>query len=224
MNASEFLACSHNTPCSGMFECHWCAAPCNNLQSHDDAPILPFQRVKTTAKRPGNPYACNGCCIYRRKRISIRSLGNWTRDKQCLKDYSWWMTKDEVRVIKLPTEASMLYENLLFPPLQFAMSLLKEEKESLIQLCAANVMQEIKADTPLYFLLDNRLLTYTTYELEEALKHGTEGKMPGVRALVDLLGPYLPMQKEEEKKKGRPRVEESTKVNNTKKVISSKAS
>ena len=46
------------------------------------------------------------------------------------------------------------------------------------------------AGTELYYTLNNKVLAYSVYELEEGLKGDATGLEPGVRALIELLGPY----------------------------------
>lgn len=220
MLASELFATAHSARCTGKYECHWCGGACTQDHFHDDLPPVPFQKSRSTAKRPSNPYICTGCWLYRRKRVSVQYLHGSYKDRQSLPDHSWWLTDDNVRVIS-PIDHHSLYENLLFPPLRFSVSLLRQEKVNLLQLAEVNDFQEITADTYLKFTLDNRVLTYTIYELEEALKHGPDGKMPGVRALLDHLGPYAISVdiKEEKRGRGRPKASSENKENPTRKII-----
>jgi hypothetical protein len=232
VNPSQLLALSHSTSCKGDEQCHWCAAPCDRFVRCDYDPLVLFidrEKTKSTAKRPNNPYICVGCSLYKRQRITVISLTGKMKDRRCLEDYSWLMTEESIRVI-LPDENYSLYEHLLFPSLKFSLSLLSQDTKSLIQLAVVNDISEIKADTLLSFTIDNRVLQYTIYELEEALKHGSDGKMPGVRALLSLLGPYTPKvtaavanspitSSDDKRKPGRPKNDS----NPTKKTVTVKS-
>lgn len=114
------------------------------------------------------------------------------KDRQAPMTRSWWLTEDKAVVLR-KGDGRLIYPNLLQPPLVFGLLLLTGDRmQSFVHLSSINQLEELKADTPLTFYLDNIEMTYTVYELEEGLRYGTDGKMPGVRALVDLFGPYDP--------------------------------
>ncbi len=211
---SELYAISQGSKCVGSEECHWCGGPCEKNWIHDDPPPVPFVRTKTTAKRPGNLYVCVGCWLYRMERITITYLDRTIKDRQNPKNHSWLITPEKAVSIR-PLDYTDLYPILLNPPLVFSLSLLEDRNTSnLLQLHSLNNHTEIMANTELAFTVDNKLHTYTVYELEEGLRHGTEGKMPGVLALVRILGPYQLQEKKREahrpKKEDRINVPENT--------------
>lgn len=207
IRAGELFAASQEMVCKGTFECHWCASPCTNRWGHDDE-VIPFQRCSTFAKRPGNQFICQGCWLFRRPSISVRSLGDTLTDRQCLMNHSWILTKENIRVLSHKDNSKeILYQRLLKPPLLFALSLKHPltDCKSYLHCVHINDLSIINSDTPLVFTVDNKPHTYTVYELEEGLRHGTEGKMPGVRLLVELLGEFkLPDEIKFEKKEGMP--------------------
>lgn len=188
--ATELYANSQGMICEGDVICHWCGAHCQRRYLHDDPPPIPFVRSRSSARFPSNPYICKGCWLFRRKRLTVWNLGGEFKDGQCPINHSWWITSCESLVIDDNCRVG-LYEYLLRPPLKFALSLIDGEKiENLLHFCPVNDHEKILGDTPLLFHLNNIQHAYTVYELTEALKHGTEGKEPGVRALIALLGPY----------------------------------
>jgi hypothetical protein len=205
--ASELYALSQGGKCTGKEECYWCTAPCERKWVHDDAPPVPFTKKKTTAKRPGNLYICTGCWMYRMERITIRFLDNTFKDRQKPQSHSWWITKEDARSIG-KYDYDTLYSYLLNPPLIFSLSLISDINiPNLLQLQLLNNLDKIQAETELQFTLNNIPHTYTVYELEEGLKHGSEGKMPGVQALIRHLGPHQ-LILDVKKGKGRPKVED----------------
>lgn len=222
--APQLFAISQgNNHIAGDDRCHWCGSPCPRKWPHDDAgtnlhyvapintdPSSNLYRKRTTAKCPGNSYICIGCSIYRRKRVTVNFMGGGLKDRQEPRHHSWWVdTTGGWAVNKQCAEDMCL--RLMMPPHQFVLSLLTDDcKENLIHLAVANDLVEIKADTPLTYTLNNKPLEYTIYEFEEAMKHGTEGKSPGVRALFDFFGIYtiatnrVEEIQEVKRKRGRP--------------------
>lgn len=200
--ASELYAYSQGSLCSGTEVCHWCCSPCDRKYMHDDPPPIPFTRSKSTARKGDSLFVCQGCYLWRLKRITIRFHTGRFQDRQEPCNHSWLITDGDSIVLD-PLERSSIYPLILTPPLRFSLSLLSNPKVfNLLQLQKLNDFQEIKADTLLHYTLDNTPLTYTIYELEEGLRHGANGKMPGVRALIEHLGSYtLP---EEKRERGRP--------------------
>lgn len=230
MTASDLFAIAHSKKNQGDQECHYCASKCEKTFPHQDALPIPFVRSLTTALRPGNRWVCKGCWLFARKYITVRFLGGGFKDRQCLKNHSLWITPEGVWGL-LPTDAGLIYKHLLNPPLTFSLSLLSEPKvENLLQLMTCNDLSEIIADTELKFTIDNKVHSYCVYELKEALRHGVDGKMPGVRALVERLGPHplsdeLPPVAEEKRRKGghgsRPKTDKPLAHNPSTDVITS---
>lgn len=204
MLSTELFALAHGHKCSGDQECHWCTGPCERHWIHDDLPIVPFVRTNSHAKRPGNAYICWGCWLYRRGRITVSTLQNELIDRQNLMDHSWILFDNQIKVIK-KEDKFKLYEILLNPPLVFCLSLLNEPStKNLIQLSILNENEKIFANTPIHFTLNNIQCEYTIYELEEALKtQELTGKSPGVRLLIETIGPCV-LKEKEKRGRGRP--------------------
>jgi hypothetical protein len=204
--ASELYAISQGGKCTGNEECHYCGSPCERRWLHNEPPPVPFTKKKNTARRPSSLYICSGCWFYKMERITVRFLDNTFKDRQSPQNHSWLITKHEARAIDVPCH-DLVYPTLLSPPLTFSLSLRSDFTiPNLLQLQTVNHLDKIQADTPLNFTIDHTPHTYTVYELEEGLKHGADGKMPGVQALIRYLGAY---QKQQDKRgKGRPKVDE----------------
>ncbi len=212
LTASMLYAKNHARECQGAHVCHWCGAGCGRQWNHGDDPPIPFTRSRSSAKFPHEAWQCVGCWLYRRPSITVVSLGGVIQDRKSLKDFSWVMTEAETKVI-LPGDSQRAYDFLLSPSLTFSLSLLDRDGNhngSLIQLAVVNKHESIRGDTPLGFTLNNQPYEYTVYELEEALKHGLDGKSGGVRTLVGILGkcekiePVTPFD-EEVRGRGRPK-------------------
>lgn len=190
--AVQMYAESQITPCEGPFECHWCAGACSSKERHDDPYPLPFQKGtnRNLARRPANPYICRSCWLYRRPRQTIYFLDRKEyQDKQSLLNHSWLLTPLEILAIRSPQDYPRLQEILFKPPRRFTLSLLTGKGPNFIHTAVANTHEEIKADTPLCFTLDNVAMEFSVYELEwfKEEKDGT-GLMPGTRALGKLFG------------------------------------
>lgn len=209
MRASDLLAGLENKTNAGYLRCHWCGAPCDPKIPHDDVPFLPFQESTTTALCPAEHFICLGCGIYKQTSVTVMFLEGGLKDRQNLARHSWLLDGNGVRGIRRESHWG-LYDYLLAPPLRFCLSLLREpggKLTNLLQLAVVNDFKEIKADTPLAYTLDNHRLEYTIYELGEGLRHGTDGKLPGVRTLIELLGPKPGMSDlgdAEKRGRGRP--------------------
>lgn len=202
--ASELYALSQGSKCTGKEECHWCCAPCNRSELHDDEPLIPFVKKQSSAKRYSSPYVCKGCWLFRMSRITIFSLSGKLKDRQAPCNHSWLITEDSAKTIQ-EGEYLSLYPILLNPPLRFVLSLRTSNTPNPIHLQLVNDLDEIQAETELAYTLNGQPCSYNIYELEEGLKHGAEGKIPGVRTLINLLGPYaLPIDEPKKKKRGRP--------------------
>ncbi len=193
MLASELYALSNSTRCSGEDECHWCTAKCGRLWPHDEPPRIMHvrQSEKSKAKRPGNYYICTGCWHWRRKSVTVRYMDGTMTDRKEPQHFSWWITLGGAISLREKNEgdASVLYENLLFPPFTFCLTLLKDQKINLLQHSIVNDYDEITADMDLSFTVDNVELTYNIYELEQALRNqDVGGTSPGVQALIRMFG------------------------------------
>lgn len=204
----ELFAASQGACCSGPDRCHWCGAPCERWWRHDDAP--PAIGVRNyLALCPGNAYICHGCWLFRRRRVTVQHLDGSYSDGQTPSRCSWWITPDGAWSLRVRggADRDAAYALLLKPPLTFSLALLEDPAEVChLQRTPVNDFSVIHADTPLRFSLDNRTLAYTAYELTEALKGGLDGREPGVRALVRLLGPPEARKAEEDaEKRGRGR-------------------
>lgn len=192
MTASELFALANNHKCEGKYECHWCTAPCNQRYLHDDKPIVVGVKRTSTAKRPANHWICEGCRLWRRKRTTITFLNGQQKDSQQSSNYSYWIA-NPVCIALIPNESGEFYKTLIKPPKKFVLSLTTPGKINQLHLAHVNENEIIKGDTPLFFTLDETKFQYTVYELEEALKNGTQGKLAGVRELIKFIGP-LPIK------------------------------
>ena len=227
MLASELYAISQGSRCEGRELCHWCGAKCPLIWLHDDLPMLPHYPKSKLAKQPSRHFICNGCWHWRRKYITVRSLsGLFYQDRQSPKDHSWFVTCESAHCIHYKLDAQDLYHKLLNPPLQFMLSLLTEDDmENHLQMCIVNDLTLLSSDTELSFTINNITHTYSIYQLEEALSnHETNGKDPGVRELIQILGPYQGSESLREKKgKGRHGIDDIPE-RKTKKVVKSQLS
>ncbi len=193
LSAPELFAVSQGQKNSGTDRCHWCGCQCKTIFQHDDT-VLVTGRSRSGAKFPQGRFVCEGCRLYRRDSCTVFFLDDTYKDRQSLRFHSWWMTDEGLRCVR-KEDRPKLYGYLLEPPPLFCLSLLSEENgkpaaaTNQIHLCHVNDLPEVQAETPLKFTIDGVAHEYTVYELREALKHKmTEGKMPGVRALVQTLG------------------------------------
>jgi hypothetical protein len=189
LSASDLYAQANDTTNDGNSACHWCGSACKMEHLHDDVRPVMFVRNITTAKYVANHWICKGCWLFRRKKITVTFVDKMWQDSQCPQNHSWWITEKEALAIRPPSYA-ILYDLLLKPPRRFALSLLGDAKENMLHFALANdIPFEVTGETPLVFTIANKPYSYTIYELEEALENGEpEGKEPGVRALIDLLG------------------------------------
>ncbi len=216
MTSSEIWARANNMKCEGEMECHWCGAPCKRLWRHGQPPPMPFTKRTYFAKRANANYICSGCWSFRRARVTIRCLDGSFIDGQCAENYSWLIKEDGCFYVPVTKDSNPLYPILLDnPPLRFSLMLMEKGKaKNMLQFGVVNDLTTIQADTELAFTINNIPHTYTVYELDEALKHGPEGKSPGTQALIRFLGEYKPDYwlngngKDEKKERGRPRKED----------------
>jgi hypothetical protein len=210
MLASELYALSQGSICAGSFECHWCSSPCTADHIHDDLPThIPFVRSPHPSKRPGNPYICQGCWLYRRTRLTVNYLSGEWLDRQKPFDHSWLITKTNAWGIR-PDDYPELFRFLLKPQCSFVLSLRTPDYQfhNYLQLALCNDIAEITANTTLYFTVNNSANSYTIYELEEAIRNDEEGKSPGVRTLLAMHRPPRPTEMNQHRGRGRPRKEE----------------
>jgi hypothetical protein len=219
--ASELFALSQSSRNEGDFECHWCSSKCRNYFRHDDSPIVVGRRSTTTAKRPANAYICAGCWLWRRTSVTVDHMNGSQTDRQQAKKWPWLITSEKAMGIKSPDDFKALYEFLLAPVNTYVLALLEGDVENQLQLMEVNDIAEIRGETKMVFTLNNIPHYYSVYELESAIKHGADGKEPGVAALIRLLGEY-DLEEEEVKKRGRGRPPKAEQVDETralKKVI-----
>lgn len=214
LRVSELYAFTQGNICEGKETCHYCMAPCDRKFTHKDPPPIPFARTKTTAKKPESPWECIACWLWRRKRVTVDYFSEGYKDGKCLLHLST-LISDRTYVLDLPTCKEKLYETLLCPPLEFSLSFLEDDRhENLLQLQELNKHKEIKANTELKFTVNNILHTYTVHELEETLIQGDNGRMPGARAILRILGPLdkgkdQKIIEKQKAKRGRPTLEEA---------------
>jgi len=216
--ASQIYALSQNSKCSGEQSCHWCGGPCGRLWLHDDPPPVPCYRTNSSARKPANPYICCGCWLWRRKKITAPYLSSGMKDSQTPNSHSWWITESGAWALRpVENDSLALWKILASPPLRFVLCFVTSQPlasgrtdfpagiSNLIHLAVANDHKEIKASTELHFTINNIPHSYTVYELEEATKHGADGKAPGVRELFRLLGqPQAAAEAPRQKGAGRP--------------------
>lgn len=207
---SDLYALSQGCKNEGIHMCHWCGGRCKSTWIHDDPPLVPFTRTKSSAKVPSSLYVCIGCWLFRRKLTTVTFLNGTIKDRQTASAHSLYITETECCAIGKPEPPSvlsprpgsfpaskasdyqLLYERLLNPPLRFALAF-TDPMPNQLQLIAANDCSTVDKNTPLTFTLNNQPQTYTVYELEEGIKKGPEGKMPGVQTLLRILGAYDPV-------------------------------
>ena len=210
MNGPELYATINGQVPHGAFECYYCGSKCSTFLKvpREDLPI-PCVKKPKFALRPGSKFLCIGCWLWKRGRITIPFLSGGWKDIQCPINHSWWMTKTEAFAIRRDNreDCQALYEKLLDPPRCFMLSVVTDTLGTppinRLQFAVVNEIEgEMTAETVLTFTIDHLKLTYTPYELEMALDNPKEleGKSPGVRALLELLGDYtMPKSKIEMK-------------------------
>lgn len=205
LTASQIYASSQGVKCIGQRRCHWCAAPCTEQYICYDDPVVLFEKRKSTAKLFGEPYLCIACWNFQRPRTTVPFLHGGLVDGKAPRDYSWWITPSNAWGITPIESADKMYALLLDPPRCFVLALLEGSGyKNDIHLALANEPEELKADTPLHFTINNVPHSYTTYELREALKGKQSGREPGVHAIMRWLGPYNDPTPEVKRERGRP--------------------
>lgn len=209
----DVFAQAQGTRNEGKEECHWCASKCQRLWTHDDPQPASFTRSSQAALRPGNAFVCVGCHLWRRRRVTVPFFGSGEyKDGKSMMDYSCVVTGKGAWAVRHPNDNEALYRFLLSPPTKFVLSLIDRDrsKVNLLQLAPVNWLEEVRADTELVFLLNGVRYHYSVYELEEALRSGVSGRLPGAQALVNLLGPFAVAresdeEREQKRQRGRPK-------------------
>lgn len=187
---SELFAASQGSRCEGDRECHYCSAPCDAYWVHDEPPQIPFVRTTRTAKRPGSPWMCVGCWLWRRTRVTVPFLSGGLADVQSIRKHSWIVTAEAASAVALKPDFPALLKVLLSPPRRFFLSLTDGTADNLLQLCVLNDFAgDVRADQEVQFTFNNVLYSYTPYDLRAALEAKTAGRSPGVAALLKKLGP-----------------------------------
>lgn len=218
MNVAQFFAQTLGKTCAGKHECRWCAAPCTDQYHQYMWPEIIVPRsganqpapIKECCKRPANHYVCQGCYLYRRQRVTLAYLDGQQLDRQAARHHSWLITRYGLTIIRPELDLN-LKNFLLKPPHEFALSLI-DKVPNQIQLAVLNQFKEIKAETPIQFTMNGTLMSYSVYELQEALKSGDQGKEPGVRLLLKWIGGKEPKKEEEPRGRGRPPVDDSKSI------------
>ncbi len=186
MKASELYALSQNDICKGMFQCHWCLAPCSPQYKHDDVRFLPFVKSAQLPKNPAGHYCCAGCWRWRMAPVTVNFPGGGYLDRQNRSGHSWFFNRQYAIALQ-PNCRDWLCERLLSPTEAFVLSITTngERMPNFIHLMLCNnVINEATAETEFEFTIDLARFTYSVYELEEGLKHGPNGKSAGVRELL----------------------------------------
>ena len=217
LNCPQLYAKINGIQLEGPLPCHWCGSPCREQFQHDDVPPQPgFQRNPHKARCVASPFICSACWLWRRTRITATSLRGTYRDIQSPRKLNWLFTASEARAVE-PEDLPLLLKFLLRPALPFALMLLDDPAvPNQLHLGTVNEQKTVEAATPLSFTLNNNLLAYTVYELEEALRTGdATGTEPGTRALHGLLtpiagkiempDPLMPAPADEDVKRGKGR-------------------
>lgn len=201
--------------CAGRDLCRNCGGRCDRSIQYNDA------RTREFARQPDSPFLCRGCSAWGRRSITIPFLGGGLLDGQSPKGFGWLITPPASWAVRptwaiKPPVAEAIYSKLLRPPPEFALLLLegKNPPPNLIQCAALNVTEGLRADTPLRFTVNNVPQEYTVYELEQGGLYGASGRLPGVQALLRILGPIpeillsdVAREPEKEKReRGRPPV------------------
>lgn len=189
--ASQVYALSQGRKCEGGDQCHYCGSPCGKLHTHNEpiAPALGRPVGPGTRARPGSPFVCDGCWLWRGGKITAPFLSGGYKDGAKRGGFDWLFTPGNAWAIG-PFCNLKLYSTLTKPPLKFALMLSSSKcGGTSLQCCPANDNRAVAADTPLKFSLDDVAFTYTIYDLEQAAAGNGKGYDPGTRALLDYLGP-----------------------------------
>jgi hypothetical protein len=216
---SGLFALSQGHSCEGTELCHWCGGPCCRELMHDEPPPLIGVKRVVPARFAQSPYYCPGCWLWSRKRVTVWYLGSSQfKDLQHAQKHSWYYTEKGAWAVRHNIDHTSLFKILLDPPRTFCLALVTPDVPNYLQCHRPNDVSELRADTPLSFTVDNTPLEYTVYELGEALRHGVEGKTPGVRTLIGMLGKWeMEPIPEVKARSGRPAPEPDGKI--TKKIL-----
>lgn len=187
LTAPDIYALSQSRRNDGPDECHWCGSPCQRTHVHDGMTYRPLAKDLERPKRPSNAYVCTGCRLWRRGRVTVHFLNGSYRDGQRTHLHSWWITP-EISLAINGLDKDLLRQRLVSPPRTFVLSLVTSGNVNMLHHAVANDVCELKADTPLRFTADGLEMSWTVYELQEAIRHGPEGKSPGVQFLHRLIG------------------------------------
>lgn len=207
----QFYAQANGVRCEGSLACHWCKAPCTNAWRHNEPLPTPFVRSpRSTAMLPHSPFVCLGCFLYLRPSTTVNFISGTYRDRQPPIKHSWLITENACRAIR-PTvkeDKLLLLKFLLEPPSRFILMLLTDSSgPNHLHLASVNDPGGIIGGTELNYTLDNKLLTYSPYELQVACVPedksktsekrdryrdpgigGLNGKLPGVSTLLRWIG------------------------------------
>lgn len=216
LSASDLFAVSQGSANLGSYECHWCGSKCMQDWRHDEPPSVPFVKNKNQARYPANHWICIGCWLWRRPRVTVSFLDGSYKDGQTASNHSWWVTDKDAKAINQSCK-SMLHSVLLKPPNSFVLSLKDPSYQNNLHLAVANDISVIKADTILYFTLNNVVSSYSVYDLETALKDKEACQSPGVRLLLDWFSPWEVQQRSKVQSVGKPK--EIMVTETTKKII-----
>ena len=208
LRASDLYALSQGDRNRGNELCHWCGASTQTGRDRHDDKIVGIpgrSKVKfdqagimsggvnnpLKALYPSEPWICRGCWLWRRPRIDVVHLSGNIRPKQSPIRNSWLVSERMAGCVAF-ADFKKLYDFLLVPCRRFFLSLIREGDKvpnHLHQAVINDFDRDVQMGDSLSFTLNNTPMTYTPYELEQALRRGPSGKEPGVRALVALLGP-----------------------------------
>lgn len=207
--APQLYAMALGNPCCGPESCHWCGSPCERRWTHDEPLRLAYRASVSQAKLPSSPWICRGCWFFRMPKVTVRYPDGSFSDNKTPKKNGWLLTEWDAFAVR-PEDHEAVWKVLRAPPLRFAL-VLRKGAETLLHVARVNDFSEIRMETELAFTVDNRPMTYTVYELEEAIKtRQVEGKEPGVRALVEYFG--MPPGVVAKKGAGRPEATSAAKT------------
>lgn len=202
--ASDLYAFSQGRHNSGPDQCYWCGSSCERTVPHGDPP-RDIGALRTFAKRPGNQYMCVGCQLWRRPSLTAFSLSGSFRDRQTPRKLSWLITDKSAVTFDAIIDGPRLYERLLKPPSPFCLIIRDGEGvDGLLQKALVN-HGKILNDTELQFTINNIRFVYSVYELEEGLRNGENGRLPGVRELIRIFGPHKLPEDPKTKSGGTPK-------------------
>lgn len=202
LSAPHLYAHSQERACSGKERCYWCGAPCGTANVHGEVPPQIMRGYRSSAKVPSSHWICTGCWLWRRQSITLQFLnGRGYQDRQAPSKWSWLITEKEALALRVSGQAvfasgclqdrELAYQYLLRPNGQsFCLSLVSSGQVNQLHLACVNQSSSgFTAGAQFTYTLDGRQLTYTVHELEEAIRKNANGASPGVRLLMEHLGP-----------------------------------